>query len=274
MPFQQGAPLQEAVLGQLVEGVPGMASARDRQQVVDEREGVGGVGAPVPDRPDGPDGFDGFDGSDRSTGPDGPDGSAGPDRSTGPLREPRARPHDLLQPGVHGPEQRPEPLRLVGAELGARPVQPVHPRVQGVAPAADLRDRVALGVLDGRGDGHAQRLEPLGGAVLADDRGAVAGGVVEVVLEEVGAAGGGDAVAVVEQALGDGFAAEGLAGVRIAAQHLVHRRHGRPWHVREWRPGHPGHGRERQPVHRGHGRSGQVREQHLTGRRSGRKGDK
>lgn len=121
--FQQGAPLQEAVLGQLVEGVPGAAPACGRQQVVDQREGVGGVGAPV---------------------------------SAGAPREPRARLHDLLKTGVHGPEQRSEPLRLGGGELGARPVQPVDPGVQGVAPAADLRDCVTLCVLQGRGDGHAE----------------------------------------------------------------------------------------------------------------------
>jgi hypothetical protein len=63
--------------------------------------------------------------------------------------------------------------------------------------------------------------------VLADDRRAVAGGVVEVVFEEVRAAGGGDAVAVVEEALGEGLAAEGLTGVRVAAQHLADRRNRR-----------------------------------------------
>jgi hypothetical protein len=48
-----------------------------------------------------------------------------------------------------------------------------------------------------------------------------------MVLEEVRAAGGGDAVAVVEEAQGDGLAGEGLTGVRIAAQHLADRRNRR-----------------------------------------------
>lgn len=62
--------------------------------------------------------------------------------------------HHLREPGVYGSEERPEPLRLGGGQLGADPVQSVDPGVQGVAPAADLRDRVALRVLDGRGHGH------------------------------------------------------------------------------------------------------------------------
>jgi hypothetical protein len=41
---------------------------------------------------------------------------------------------------------------------------------------------------------------------------------VEVVLEEVRPAGGRQAVATVEEPLGDGFAGEGLARVLVAAQ--------------------------------------------------------
>ncbi|MCZ0972948.1 hypothetical protein O1L55_19285 [Streptomyces albulus] len=51
--------------------------------------------------------------------------------------------------------------------------------------------------------------------MLAGERGPVA---VEVVFEEVAAAGGGEEVAVVEQALGDGFAGQRCAGSVVVAQ--------------------------------------------------------
>lgn len=43
--LQQGAPLDEAVFGELVEGVPGAPAARRGQQIVDQGERVGGVRA-------------------------------------------------------------------------------------------------------------------------------------------------------------------------------------------------------------------------------------
>lgn len=46
MALQEGAPLQEPVPGQLVEGVVRAVAAYLGEQAVDEREGVGGVGSP------------------------------------------------------------------------------------------------------------------------------------------------------------------------------------------------------------------------------------
>ena len=123
--------------------------------------------------------------------------------------------HDLLQTGVYEPEERAEPLGLEGGQMRAVAVPSVDPGVQRVAPPADHRDGVAVRVLEGRGDRHAERLEPLGGAVLAGDGLAVA---VEMVLEEVRATGGGEPVAAVEEALGDGLAGEWFARVLVAAQ--------------------------------------------------------
>ncbi len=180
VPLQEDPPLQEAVFRQYVEGVAGPPPARERQQLVDQGEGVGGVGAV---------------------------GTA--------VRTPCGLLHHPVEAGVHEPQERSEPPGLRRRELGAVPVPAVDPRVQGVAAAADHRDRAAVGVLDGRGDGDAERLEVAGGAVLASDRVAVA---VQVVLEEVVAAGGHEAVAVVEQALGHGLAGERLARVAVVAQ--------------------------------------------------------
>lgn len=104
--------------------------------------------------------------------------------------------------------------------------------MQGVAAVVDDRDRVTLCVRERWDDGHAERLEALGRAVLSHDRRAFAGGVVqmllvEVVLEEIGAAGGGYAVTVVQEALVERFAGERFTGVRVAAQHLADRRNRR-----------------------------------------------
>lgn len=123
--------------------------------------------------------------------------------------------HDLRQAGVYEPEQRTEAVGFPGGELGAVPVAAVHPGVQGVAVAADHGDGVAVRVRYGRGDRDAESLEAFGGPVLAGDGLAVA---VQVVLEEVFAAGGGEPVAAVQQALGDAFAGERLTGGRVAAQ--------------------------------------------------------
>ncbi|CAM5515693.1 hypothetical protein SBADM41S_04302 [Streptomyces badius] len=201
--FEQGAALHEPVLGEFVEGVArggaAVLAARGGQQIVDQGEGVGGVRAAVPR----------------------PGGRARARRAV-------ARRHHLFQAGVHGAEERAEPARLGEGQLGAGPVEAVDPGVQGVAAFADHGDGLAPGVRQGRDDGDAERLEALGGTVLAHDRGAFAAGVVQVLLvemmlEEVGTARGGDAVSVVQQALGDRLAGERLAHARISAQHLADR---------------------------------------------------
>ncbi len=193
--FQQRTALHEAVHGEFVERVPGARAVRGRgrQQVVDQREGVRGV------------------------------------RALTPYGGRRGRLHDLLQAGVDGAEERTEPTGLGGRQLGAVPVQAVHPGVQGIAPAVDDGHRVTVRVRERRGDGDAQRVQLLGRAVLTDDGGVVTAGVVEVVLvevmlEEVRPAGGRDPVTVVQQSLGERLAGEGLTGPGVAAQHLADRR--------------------------------------------------
>ena len=56
--------------------------------------------------------------------------------------------------------------------------------------AADDGDGAPVGAGSGGATGDAEVGQPLGGAVLAGDRGGVGGVGVEVVLEEVAAAGG------------------------------------------------------------------------------------
>ncbi len=81
VPFEQGAPLHEPVDREFVEGVargaPAVLSACGVQQVVDQREGVGGVRAAMAEGPAG--------------------------RRTRAV----ARGHHLFQAGVHGAEERP-----------------------------------------------------------------------------------------------------------------------------------------------------------------------
>lgn len=124
-------------------------------------------------------------------------------------------PHDLFEPGVYGAEQRSEPPRLSGRQLGAVAVEAVHPVVQGIALPLDDGDGVTVRVRQGRRYRHTERVQLLGRPVLSHDRVVITAGVVEmvlveVVLEEVRAPGGGHAVTVVEQALGQGFAGEGF----------------------------------------------------------------
>ena len=168
--LQECAALHEPVPRQLVERVVRATAAHPLQQGVDEREGVRGIG----------------------TGP--------PTRGRGP--------HDLLQTGVYESQERPERAALGRRELGAAAVAALDPGVQGVAGAADDGDGAAVGGGQGRGDGDAECGQAFGGAVLAGDGGRVGGLGVEVVLEEVAAARGGEPVAAVEQALVDGFAGQ------------------------------------------------------------------
>lgn len=123
--------------------------------------------------------------------------------------------HDLLQRVVHQPEQGAEPPGLAAGQRGAAEMASFDPGVQGVAAAVEDRDGAAVRMGDGRGDRQAERGEPVGGAVLAGEGGAVA---VEVVLEEVAAAGGGEEIAVVEQALGDRFTGQRRTGARVVAE--------------------------------------------------------
>lgn len=123
--------------------------------------------------------------------------------------------HDLLQRGVDEPEQGAELPGLATAQCGAAQVQAFDPGVQGVAAAVENGDGPAVLVRDGRGHRQAERGEPAGGAVLAGEGRAVA---VEMVFEEVAAAGGGEEVAVVEQALGDGFARQRRTGAGVVAE--------------------------------------------------------
>lgn len=177
VPFQEGAPLQEAVAGQFVEGVGRVVAAYPGEQVVDEGEGVGGVGALR--------------------------------TLLGPPRR-----HHLLQGSVYDAQERPQAPALLRGELGAAAVASVDPGVQRVRVAADDRDRAAVGSGQRRGHRDAEVGEALGRAVLAGDRGGVGGLGVEMVLEEVPAPGGGEAVAAVEQPLVDGFAGQrGPGGV-------------------------------------------------------------
>lgn len=123
--------------------------------------------------------------------------------------------HDLLQSGVHEPEQAADPLGLVAGQRGAAEVAAFDPGVQRVAAAVEDGDGAAVRMGDGWGDRQSQRGEAVGGAVLAGEGCVVA---VEVVLEEVAAAGGGEEVAVVEQALGDGFTGQRRTGACVVAE--------------------------------------------------------
>lgn len=119
---------------------------------------------------------------------------------------------------MHHPQQRPEPAALFGVELGAVAMATLDPGVEGVGVAADDRDGAAVVGREGRGDRDAERGQALGGAVLAGDR--LGGGrlEVEVVLEEIAAAGRAESVAAVEKALVDGIAGEGGSGGVLAEE--------------------------------------------------------
>ncbi len=123
--------------------------------------------------------------------------------------------HHLFQGGVHQAEQRAEPAGPVAGERGAAEVSAFDPGVQGVAAAVQHGDGPAVRVGDRWRDRQAEGAEPAGGPVLAGEGAEVS---VEVVLEEVAPVGGGEEVAVVEQALGDGFARQRLLGAGVAAQ--------------------------------------------------------
>ncbi len=81
--------------------------------------------------------------------------------------------------------------------------------MQGVGVAADDGDRAALAVRERQGDRDAEVGEALGGPVPAFDGGRVGGVRIEVVLEEVAAAGGAEPVAAVEETLVDRLTGEG-----------------------------------------------------------------
>ncbi len=147
---QQGPALQQTVFGEFVEAGARAGAAGQRQQFVDHLEGPLGVGGGV--------------------------------RARRPGRM-RLVGHDLLQCGVHEPEQGAELPGLAAGQCGAAQVVAFDPGVQGLS------------------------LIHMGGAVA-----------VEVVFEEVAAARGGEEVAVVEQALGDGFAGQRRAGAGVVAE--------------------------------------------------------
>jgi hypothetical protein len=178
---EQGPALGQPVFGELVEAVARAAGAGQPEQFVDGFDGARRVGALV--------------------------------RAAG-----RRGLHHLGQTGVDVAEQGAEAARVGGAELGAVAVPALDPGVQGVAVVVDDGDGAAGGVGDRRGDGQAEVVQALGGPVLAGDGVPVGGEGVHVLLEEVRAAGGGEAVAAVEEALGDRDAGEWFAGVRVAAQ--------------------------------------------------------
>lgn len=111
-------------------------------------------------------------------------------------------------------QERPQPCALPRGELAAVPVPAVDPGVQRVRVAPDDGDGAPVGAGQRRGDGDAEVRETLGRPVLAGDRGRVGGLGVEMVLEEVAAAGGAQPVAAVEQPLFDGVAGQrGPGGV-------------------------------------------------------------
>lgn len=194
--LQQRAAFQQAVAGQFVERVGGAVAAYAAEQVVDEGEGVGGVGG------------DGF--------------------GTGT----RVCRHHPLQARVHHSQQRPQPAALDGRELSAVPVPSLDPGVQRVGVSADHRDRAPVPPGQRGRHRYAQIGQALGGPVLTGDRGRVGGLRVEVVLEEVAAVGGAQAIAPVEQALVDGLAGDGGTGA-VLAQQFAQR--GRVRHMRWYR---------------------------------------
>lgn len=109
VPLQEGAPLQEPVQGQFVEGVAGAVTAHLGEQAVDEREGVGGVGTP---------GRIGTLGTlCVGTGGPGRPGALGRCR-----RSPALRRHHPFQTRVDDAQERPQPRALLRGELTAVPV--------------------------------------------------------------------------------------------------------------------------------------------------------
>lgn len=150
------------------------------EEVVDEGEGVGGVG------------------SRRAL-----------------LPAPR---HDPLQARVDDPQERAEAPALVGGQLAAVAVPAVDPGVQGVGVTADDGDRTAVAGGQRGCHGDAEVGQAPGRGVLAGDRCRVRGLGVEVVLEEVAAPGRAEPVAAVQQALLDGFAGDGGPGGVLAEE--------------------------------------------------------
>lgn len=181
MLLKERTAFQEPVPGQFVEGVGGAVPADVGEQIVDQREGVDGVGA-----------LHGMRAGRRAGA-----GLGG---------------HHPLQTGVYGPQERPQAGALAAGELTAVAVPAVDPGVQGVRVAADDGDRAALAVRERLGDRDAEVGETLGGPVPAFDRGRVRRVRVEVVLEEVAPPCRAHAVAAVEQALVDRLAREGATG--------------------------------------------------------------
>jgi hypothetical protein len=178
------------VLGQLVEGLPGAVPAHLVQQLVDQLERPPGIRARMA-RP--------------------------------ALGGRRLRRLDLFQAGVYEPQQRPQPPRLPRGQLGAVAVPAVHPGVQREAASPEHRDRAAVGVRQRRGDGQAQLVQALRRPVLAGDDRAVGRRAVHVELEEEPAPRGGEAIATVQQTLGDGLTGQRRAGVLVSAQQRVQR---------------------------------------------------
>ncbi|SES28534.1 hypothetical protein SAMN04487983_104039 [Streptomyces sp. yr375] len=186
-------------------------AAHAREEVVDQREGVGGVGA--------------RSGVPGGSGVLGRGGALRCVRRECGLFAPRSRvrrarrgrllaggSHHVFQAGVHDPQQCSQAAALAGGELGAVAVAAVDPRVEGVGVAADDGDRASVAAGERGRDRDAQVGEALGGPVLAGDGGGVGGVRVEVVLEEVAPSGGAQPVTAVQQPLVDGLAGERGAG--------------------------------------------------------------
>lgn len=204
MPLQEGAPLQEPVPGQLVEGVVRAVAAYPGEQAVDECEGVGGVGSPGRIHP-----------------------SAAAEPPAPALAEPSVAPvASVGRAGVRPcvgitrsrlawTTPRSAPSRAHCRVVSWPPCR-CRPSIQGAARTRgpDDGDGAPVGAGQRRGDGDAEVRETLGRPVLAGDRGRVGGLGVEMVLEEVAAAGGAQPVAAVEQPLFDGVAGQrGPGGV-------------------------------------------------------------
>lgn len=179
--LQERAAFQQTVAGQVVEGVGRLVAPDVAQQVLDEVEGVGRVGA---------------------LHRVGARGRAGASLGR----------HHALQAGVHGAQQRAQARALRAGELAAVQMPSVDPGVQRVGVSADDGDRTALAVGERRGDRDPDLGEAPGGEMAALDGVGVGGVGVEMVLQEVAAPCGAHPVAPVEQPLVHRFAGEGRTG--------------------------------------------------------------
>ncbi len=133
---------------------------------------------------------------------------------------------DLVEGAVQPAEQRAQLGALRRGQFGSVAVPAVHPGEEGEQPAAERGDGAGPFGEGERGlDGQAQGGEGGHRPVVAGDRLAAGGRGVDVALQEVAAGLGGDPVAAVQQAFGDGFGGE-QAAHPVAAQDLGERRVG------------------------------------------------